>query len=449
MASSGSLGTLSVDVIGNIAQLVSDLGQAQQANQRAAQQMQRDWESATGGIKDAFVGLAEVIVGAFSIEALKSFAESVIDLEVKSTHLAETFGISLDAISAMNAAATVTGKSLEDVTGAMTRLERASAQAQAGAAKDVEAFRALGITVQQLQTMKPDALFQSVAVALTGMEGSAKKTANAVQLFGRNISEILPILRQMAADAHLTAQAYGTIITPEQSQRAEAFQQALGHVKLAFQGVGQSIIGQVLPAFTAALNQFALWVSTSDAARNSLTAFANIATEVADHMQGIVVASTALAALGIENMLAGWATKMASVSAEAGTLRVAMAAVGTSAVAAVQLGVAAFTGWQIGTWARENFLWVDKIGPWIVQGIEAGKAAVVAEFTALWTAAKGTFDTFIALLRQGLAAPFQSIASSLSGTIFSGLSAQFQGVADSISPATSAAKTFSDTVKSL
>jgi hypothetical protein len=113
---------------------------------------------------------------------------------------------------------------------------------------------------------------------------SAQKTANEVAIFGRNIAEVNPILQQLTANAHLTAEAFGAVITPAAAKQADLFDQSMGHVKLSVEGLAQSFIQQFLPALTAAANEFAGWLSTSDGVRMALSAVGNAAVFVAEHL---------------------------------------------------------------------------------------------------------------------------------------------------------------------
>lgn len=438
MAGGGSLGTLSIDVLANVAQMVSDLGAAQQASAKAAQQFQRDWQGAVDSVSDSFKSLIAIVGVGFSLEGIKSAIEQVTQLDTGIAHMSATFGISVSTFSDLNAAATAADTNLDSVTTSMTRLQKASSEAVAGNAQMTESFRALGISVSQLQSLSPDQLLQRVATALTETAPSAERTANMMALFGRNIAGIYPVLQQLAQGAHDTAVAFGAVITPDMTAKSEAYSQAMGHVKLAVQGLEQTFVQNVLPALTQAANEFAAMISTSSSLQTALQAAGTSAQFLADHLDGVVESAKTLVEIALDVKIAAWSESLLVTAESASGVTRAMAGIGAAATGAVAIGAAAFTGWQIGTWARDNFAWTAEIGQWIAAGVYSAQTVVVAAFQAIWTAVKANFNAFIASIQQGLAAPFQALADKLQD-IAPQMAIGFQNIASSIKPASDGA----------
>jgi hypothetical protein len=436
MATTGTLGSFSYQMLLDYAQFTDALNKSQQQAAAAANQITKSLQGAVDSVGDSFKQLATLVGVGFSLDGLKTAVDQVTKLDTSVGDLADTFGVSIAAFSDLNAAATVAGKGLDDVAGSLKQLETASSKAQAGNAQMVEAFRAIGISVQQLKSLSPEDLLEAVAKGFDDQAASANRTANMVALFGRNATALLPTLKQLAQGAHDTATAFNAVITPDNVAKSVAYTQAMGHVQLAIQGVEQSLVQNVVPALTQAANEFAAMISTSSTLQSVIHGLGDAAQFLADHLEGVVLGVSTLAEIGLAAKIATWTEELAKFTEEATGVSAVIGGVGTAAVGAVGVGIAAFAGWQIGTWARENFAWIAEIGTWIGDGVAAAQSVVVASFTALWTAVKATFQAFIASIQSGLAAPFQGLADQLQG-IAPQMATGFQQIANSIKPAIS------------
>ncbi len=94
----GSLGTLSIDVISNIAGMVSDLGRAQQESAKAAREFQRQWTEATNAASESFRKLAEIVGIGLSLDWMKEFVSKAYEGAEAIERLAASTGISTQAL---------------------------------------------------------------------------------------------------------------------------------------------------------------------------------------------------------------------------------------------------------------------------------------------------------------------------------------------------------------
>lgn len=83
----GSLGTLQIDVLANIANMVSDLGRAQLESQKAAREFQRHWQEASDNIHESLRSLAEFAGVALSANAFKEWIGGAIEASEKTEKL--------------------------------------------------------------------------------------------------------------------------------------------------------------------------------------------------------------------------------------------------------------------------------------------------------------------------------------------------------------------------
>ena len=442
----GTLGTLTIDVLANIAGMVSDMQKAQDVSAQAAKQFQRDWQDATSGISDGIKTLAATLGVAFSADQFKELISATVEMDVTVAHLTDTLGIATGTLSDLNAAATISGGGIDDATQAITRMERAQAQAEGGSQKFVSAFDALGISMAQLKQMSPDELLQTVAERLDAIAPSANKTALEVALFGRNIAAINPMLEALANGAHDLSVSLGAAITPAATAAAEAYEKSMGEVKLSVQGLAQSFIAQFLPALSSAAQQFAIWLSSSEGVHTALSAVGETLDFVVSHLDLLGTAIGVVVAYQLDVKIAAWAESVYGMALQTEGATSAMYALGSAAVAAVGIGVAAFAGWQIGTWARENFAWVAELGQWIAAAATTIQTAMQAPFDAAIGFIKTAVNAFVAWLRETIAAAFEGIAQTMAASfnpIMQQMGASFEQLANSIKPAQSAAQVWS------
>jgi len=103
-----------------------------------------------GGLKDAFAGLAEGIIAAFSIEKISQFVDGMAELAVQTQKTASLLGISTAQVSGLDIAARASGESLETVTHSLERLGLNLAKGDAGSKQVTAALQALGLQAKDL-----------------------------------------------------------------------------------------------------------------------------------------------------------------------------------------------------------------------------------------------------------------------------------------------------------
>ncbi len=261
MASSGPLGTLAIDVLANIAGMVSDRGKAQDANARAAKQFQSDWQESIDSVSESFKMLGEVAGISLGVIALADVAKQALDTAEKVQNMSATFGFSTQAIQTMGYAAALVGGNMDSATAAMARLSRSAEQAAAGNTQAAEAFRALGIDAAQLNDLlkNPDQLLQTVAQHISEFGASTGRTAAIMQIFGRGASDLIPLLQELGEhydELRTRADNLGIVLsTKDQSALAQA-KESMNDLKEVAVGLGNQFTIALLPAITAIVEYF-------------------------------------------------------------------------------------------------------------------------------------------------------------------------------------------------
>lgn len=208
-----------------------------------------------GFVSSAKVGFAAVGVAAAAAGAALGVAvKGAIDNADQMGELAQSVGVSVEALTSLGYAAKLSGTDTETLaTSLRTLSQNMLTVAQGSTGPVTAAFNALGVSIKNADgsLRASDTVLLDVADKFARMEDGATKTALAVQLFGRSGSELIPFLNQGAAGiSALTAEAdrLGITISGSTASAAGAFNDTIDRLSATFQGVVNQITAAVLPS---------------------------------------------------------------------------------------------------------------------------------------------------------------------------------------------------------
>lgn len=136
---------------------------------------------------EAMGKLGPMVVAAFSIGAIKSFASSLLDTADGLMKMSAKTGISTDELQNLRAAAIAGGNTLEDVTAAINKMQVGLAGESKGV---VQGLKALGLSLDDLRGMDPAEQFETIATAIQKVEDPADRAKLRVLLFGKAGNEV-------------------------------------------------------------------------------------------------------------------------------------------------------------------------------------------------------------------------------------------------------------------
>lgn len=150
--------------------------------------------------------------------------------------LAKTTGLTTDQIQKLKYGADLVDVSFETVQGSLTKLTRNMNTAKDGTGAQAEAFARLGVSITDTNGNLRDneTVFYETIDALATVANETERDAMAMEIFGKSAQELNPLilggadaLRQMGAEA----EARGLIISQEELDKANEFNDALDRVK--------------------------------------------------------------------------------------------------------------------------------------------------------------------------------------------------------------------------
>lgn len=194
-----------------------------------------------------------------SIRSLVSMGQAQAEVIDQTSKLAARLGMTYAEMSGLALAGELAGVSMDKIGAAATKADVAFVRAANGSQSAVEAFSAIGLSVDQLNGLSAAGRFDQIAEAIAALPTEAERAAAAIGIFGRAGAELLPLFSQGAgaiAEARAEAERFGLALTNEQGQNVEAMNDAFTRAQQAVQGVVQQVVAYLAPAVTSVTEAF-------------------------------------------------------------------------------------------------------------------------------------------------------------------------------------------------
>ena len=149
---------------------------------------------------------------AFSIDKVVEFGLAAVSAAGKLSDLSDRVGVSAAFLQEMQFAAEQTGASLEDVTASIEKLSVARAQALAGSETKMNAFKLLGITADDLKTLRSEDLFTKIGDAIKNAPNPQNLLAPFREIAGKGAGALIPAMIEGLQDAAQKARELGIVM---------------------------------------------------------------------------------------------------------------------------------------------------------------------------------------------------------------------------------------------
>ncbi len=269
-------------------------GEASKAGDSAGKKMGGSLGSALGGALKTGVAVTAALgtaaIGAGT--ALAGAASSVAQYGDNIDKMSQKMGMSATAYQEWDAVMQHSGTSMETMKSSMKTLANAAETGN-------EAFKKLGITEKDLQTMNQEQLFEATIAGLQQVDDTTQRTYLAGQLLGRGATELGALLNTSAEDTQAMrdrVHELGGVMSDEAVKNSAAFQDSLQDLQTAFTGVKNGIISDMLPSFTSVMDGFASLITGEEGAKEKITeGIKGIIDKVKDDLPKIVEGFSTLA----------------------------------------------------------------------------------------------------------------------------------------------------------
>ncbi len=214
------------------------------AIETSSQKMSKGLATA-GNFLKTFIGFAAIKQGI-------DFGKGIIDIADALGELQQKTGISANALSGYQEAAKQAGLSQEGLATSLRKYSQAIAQAKAGSTGMSAAFRNLGVSSDDLRSKTPEQLMAKLSDNFVKMKDSPEKAANALKIFGRAGTDMIPFLNQGSEKL----KEFELGFSGDFVRRADEFNDAISALGSSFnKGFGKGLAA-ILPTLQDVLNTF-------------------------------------------------------------------------------------------------------------------------------------------------------------------------------------------------
>jgi hypothetical protein len=199
--------------------------------------------ASTATLRGIIGPLAPQLAGAFTVAAVGSWLNRVVEGVDALNDLKDATGDSIENLSALEDVALRTGTSLDTAGQAVIKLN----QALAAAAKDPDsaagrAIKNLGLNIKDLLALSPVERLQAVGRAMNSFDDEGKLFYNLV-LLGKGTRELAPFMKDLAEAGKLQA-----TVTTQQAEAAEKLRKQWFALEKNSTDLGRSLAGNLVPA---------------------------------------------------------------------------------------------------------------------------------------------------------------------------------------------------------
>lgn len=185
------------------------------------------------------------------VGAAVAFAEVGHDM----AEMAARTGISVEALSELGFAAEMSGADIESLERGIRKMQRFLVEAAMGSGAAQENLALLGLTLQELDGLSPDEQFKRIADRIATIKDPTIRAAMAMEVFGRNGTQLLPMMAQGAVGIERLqeeARGLGLTMSTETATAAEGFMEQLKVMWKVLKAGTRAIGSALVPILSAA-----------------------------------------------------------------------------------------------------------------------------------------------------------------------------------------------------
>lgn len=248
-----ALGELVVKLSANIAEFTGSMDKAAWTSQKRMDEMVQVANRAGVAIGAAMAAAAGSVAVAMklAVDRMDELGES-----------AQKLGITTEALSGLEYAASMSGVTVETLSGSINKLNRSAADGN-------PAFAAMGISIKSADgaLKSADQLLVEVAGKFAGYKDGAEKSALAMEIFGKSGADMIPMLNQGSTGLReLVAEAerMGLVIGKDATEAAGRFNDTMDRVRKTQGGIVDQMTVALLPVLERGATEFENTARTID-----------------------------------------------------------------------------------------------------------------------------------------------------------------------------------------
>jgi hypothetical protein len=247
--------------IGNVAGRLSGLSSAGEGLARIFSGGLRQGIASIGTSLAGLINPITATIGAIGglATAAVSIGRGLVQLDDRVESLGNTadkLGISFEFVQTLDEAARRSGTSIDAVSAAFGRLQKSVTGVDDESKAAQKALDEIGLTAAELQALRPEQQYQLLARRIREIENPARRTATALNLFGRAGADLLPFFANIDGAA-TDLERVGAALSTAQRRDIDEFGAAIDRLSVSAKGAGEQLRSSFAGAGAAIANALA------------------------------------------------------------------------------------------------------------------------------------------------------------------------------------------------
>lgn len=238
-------------------------------------------ENFGSGLQEALGGVAKTAGAAIGatfatgVAGASALTDAVSDLAKSGDEIdkaSQKLGVSAEFYQEWDAVLQHSGTSMDSMTSTFKTLANA---VQDGSDDQIAAFEALGLSMDELQNMSTEEVFEATISALQDMEEGTERTALATDLLGKGAMELGPLMNTSAEDTQAmidTVHELGGVLSDDTIAASAKFQDNMQDMQTAMDGLKNNMLAEFLPGFNEVLEGLTAFLAGDEEGLAQITA---------------------------------------------------------------------------------------------------------------------------------------------------------------------------------
>lgn len=219
--------------------------------QRAFARVQGMAGSLATGLRSMAVSAGGLLAGAAGVAGVAAGLKEALDMGGRISDVSARTGIAAKSITVLEQAFKDSGVAAESVGKSVAKMQDNLVAAARGDAGPARAFEILKLDARELMALEPDRQFAEIGKAIAGLGDPARRTAAAMDIFGRSGTELLALFRDSTV-FDVAAQRVGSLadVMGRRAAVFDAISDALGGLKVKAIGLFAGLADSIAPELT-------------------------------------------------------------------------------------------------------------------------------------------------------------------------------------------------------
>ena len=172
-----------------------EVGDAAEKAADRTEKVSKRFGGAVGAVVGKIAGIGTALAGLGATAGFKAFLTGA----DRSAKLARSLNITTESLGELRLAADLNGIEFEQLATSLAKMSKSAGEAVRGNKQLADTFDAIGISTDELKTLKPDELFERIADGLQNLGSRVEQQAALNLIFGRAWREFIVLIDQGSA----------------------------------------------------------------------------------------------------------------------------------------------------------------------------------------------------------------------------------------------------------